>query len=206
MKKSKALTAQGIAKGLQSLHSLLSFFNITNDLIVQQHIHTGPSGIAYFPMEGACQDPVYNTWHILYMRQMVLTHLQQFHAETLTKSYHLYLKQIDRTQQEKRNKYIHDNRPKDPQKANLVLLKRSSNSKYTRNNSDLVRQWDNQFTKELLKMLEQYFGRYFNILLLSDQDEFYMNCFACQAQLISTAKVLIGEISLGKIAHISLLS
>lgn len=169
-KNTPAMTNHGLAKGLQSLQIMLDFFNITNELIVQQHVH---SKVAYLPMEGACQDPVFNTWHVLFMRDVVLRHLaQQPMAAAAPKDFASHIP--------------------GSKKKHMVVLRRSSYSKFTRNGADLVRQWDESFQTKLLTMLSEWFGADYAIHLLSDQDERYMNCFACQAQLLSTATVLVG--------------
>lgn len=40
-----------------------------NRLIIHKHVHAKE---VYLPMEGGCQDPVYNTWQILHMRKVFM--------------------------------------------------------------------------------------------------------------------------------------
>lgn len=148
-------------------------------------------------MEGGCQDPVYNTWHILHMRSVVMKELARREGE-LQESYRHYLREKKQQRLVYANSPLllppHDNNnnKKKKRKGYLVVLRRSSNSKFTRNNSDLVRQWNDRFTRLLLQELQSRLGHLYHILLLSDQDEFFMNCFLCQAWIASKANILIG--------------
>jgi hypothetical protein len=66
-KKKKHITQAGLTAGLAGLKPFMEFVGLSMDrIIVQQHIQADE---VWYPMEGGCQDPVYNTWHILYMRK-----------------------------------------------------------------------------------------------------------------------------------------
>jgi hypothetical protein len=132
-------------------------------------------------MEGACQDSIYNTWHLLYMREMVYQHF------TRVNTFSRISTMVSR---------VVLNDVYDSNKHTMLLLKRSSLSQHTRNGFDLVRQWSTVFTDKLTLALLKAFGWKYNLMLLSDQDEEYMNCFECQAYLFSKTDVLIGAYSL----------
>jgi len=73
----------------------------------------------------------------------------------------------------------------------MVLLKRSANSRHTRNKNDLVRQWSDAFAGQLLSSLQVAFPRY-RVVLFSDRNETLMTCHACQIRAVAQADVLIG--------------
>eukprot|EP00981_Chlorochromonas_danica_P002296 scaffold440_cov277-Ochromonas_danica.AAC.30 len=140
-KKNSQLTLEGLNKGLQSLQLFLSFFNITNPILLQQNLYSSGSGggVVYLPMEGGCQDPVYNTWHILHMRSVVMKELAKREGE-LQERYNHYLREVKKRQQQR---LVYANLPlllppqnkekekRKKKKGYLVVLKRSSNSKFT---------------------------------------------------------------------------
>lgn len=127
-------------------------------LIVHKHVYAEE---VYLPMEGGCQDPVYNTWQILHMRQ-------------------LFMQLVG----------VSDVIPRE-RKPVMLLLKRSSRSKHTRNGNDLVRQWNDAFTERLLSHLQETFPTY-NVVLYSDRNETMMRCYACQIRAFAAADVLVG--------------
>lgn len=137
-------------------------------LIVQQHVFARE---IYFPMEGGCQDPVYNTWQILHMRNHFLSNLgfsmSHIHSSARDKEDHSSSRDV------------------------MLVLKRSSNSKHTRNNQDLVRQWSDSFTELLLSSLQDAFPT-FEVRLFSDRNVSLMSCHGCQIREFANAKVLIG--------------
>jgi len=127
-------------------------------LVVHKHVYAEE---AYLPMEGGCQDPVYNTWQILHMRKLFMQSLG-----------------------------LVDSSPKG-RKPVMLLLKRSSGSKHTRNGHDLVRQWNDEFTEKLLVNLQTTFPTY-NVVLYSDRNDTMMRCYGCQIRAFAEADVLIG--------------
>lgn len=73
----------------------------------------------------------------------------------------------------------------------MLLMKRSTGAKHTRNAEDLVRQWSVSFTNRLLEALRVQFEEY-DLKLFSDTDEELMGCHACQVRAFAEADVLIG--------------
>ena len=135
------------------------------------HTHVFADEI-YLPMEGACQDPVFNTWQILNMRQLFLEKARINPWELRHKQKNLGLGS--------------------PGTKKMVLVKRSKNAKHTRNSHDLVRQWSDAFTKSIMESLQKAFGHIFSVHLLSDRNTTFMGCHACQISLVADADVLIG--------------
>ena len=128
-------------------------------------------------MEGGCQDPVYNTWQILHMRQLFLRTL----PATITKPATTTTTGTTTTGTTTNNLPL----------PVMLLLKRSAGAKHTRNGHDLVRQWNDQFTLTLQRALKQRFPTY-NIIIYSDKNETLMKCYSCQIEQFASAKVLIG--------------
>lgn len=158
--KKPAQTLSGIRHGLMSMKPLMEMAGLSMDrLIVHKHVFAKD---VYFPMEGGCQDPVYNTWQILRMRSLFLTKLGYSPTEVLT------------------------TKPR-----TILLMKRSSRAKHTRNNHDLVRQWSDEFTEEIVKALESTFSD-LKVVLFSDRNISLMSCHSCQIQQFAEANVLIG--------------
>lgn len=137
-------------------------------LVVHRHVYADE---IYLPMEGACQDPVYNTWQILNMRRVFLNKL----------------------------KIVHTNETSSNRKRQMVLIKRSVGAKHTRNNHDLVRQWSDVFTNKLLTELRERFPSY-DVALFSDKNVTLMNCHSCQIEAVAHADVLVGVHGAG-LAH-----
>lgn len=73
----------------------------------------------------------------------------------------------------------------------MLLMKRSTGAKHTRNANDLVRQWSAAFTERLMSALRKQFPEY-ELKLFSDTDEQLMGCHACQVRAFAEADVLIG--------------
>jgi Glycosyltransferase 61 len=73
----------------------------------------------------------------------------------------------------------------------MLLMKRSTGAKHTRNANDLVRQWSADFTERLMSALRSQFPEY-DLKLFSDTDELLMGCHACQVRAFAEADVLIG--------------
>lgn len=74
----------------------------------------------------------------------------------------------------------------------MMLMKRSVGSKHTRNNQDLVRQWSDSFTSNLLDELRKEFKNNFKIILFSDRNFTMMKCHECQMKVFYDASVVIG--------------
>lgn len=245
VKNSMKATNKGLRQGLQAIQPMLEAIGISMDrLIIHKHIYARE---IYLPMEGACQDPVYNTWQLLYMRQYFLNKLKlqqkqpndDYHtssttsttststitstastspdalsnisiamnsssssSSTLTSNHHDNISDSienntssslgidDNNNSEHRQHHQHHNHH--PAKPIMLLLKRSSNSRHTRNGHDLVRQWNNDFTMILMNELQRKFIDHYDIRLYSDRNESVMKCFECQIQIFHEAKVLIG--------------
>lgn len=169
-KNKKAVTQAGLEEGMRSVQLFARFFGLDpTRFLVHQHIHAKE---VYLPMEGACQDAVFNTWHVLHMRSLAL---QQLHMEE------------ERTRSTNRL----TSPPHSAYRPVIVLLKRSATSAHTRNKFDLVRQWSEAFTDKLFAALQTTFPA-FDIVLYSDRNDTLMTCFACQVKLLARADVLIG--------------
>jgi hypothetical protein len=100
-------------------------------LVIHQHVYANE---VYLPMEGGCQDPVYNTWQILTMRKLFMKKLK------ISDQINYNIKPV------------------------MMLMKRSSSSKHTRNGHDSVRQWSQDFTNRIIEALKIKFPKY-NIIL-----------------------------------------
>lgn len=84
----------------------------------------------------------------------------------------------------------------------MALLKRSSNSRHTRNKSDLVRQWSDAFAARIIQALSEAFPMY-RVVLFSDRDEALMMCHECQIRSVSEADVLIGSTFFSPLLNLS---
>lgn len=158
-KRGKAATEQGLRQGLQAIKPMMELVGLSMDrLVVHKHVFAQE---VYLPMEGGCQDPIYNTWQILHMRQLFMHSLGLSDTKSVTS------------------------------KPVMLLLKRSSGSKHTRNGHDLVRQWNDDFTSSVLSALQVQFPSY-EVKLYSDRNETLMRCYGCQISAFAEASVLIG--------------
>jgi hypothetical protein len=127
-KKNAEITLAGLEHGLQALKPLFELAGLSmSRLIVHTHVAADE---VYLPMEGACQDPVFNTWQILTMRKLFMDKLGL------------------------RDERVAGVRPV------MTLVKRSSNAKHTRNGHDSVRQWSDAFANKILTALQQAFPLY----------------------------------------------
>ena len=159
VKKRPEITKAGLEHGLQSLRPFMALLGLSmSRLVVHNHVRAEE---AFLPMEGACQDPVFNTWQILSMRNLLMTRLG-LHDDSAGKKAPV-----------------------------MMLIKRSSNAKHTRNGHDSVRQWSDGFAQELLGQLQLAFPS-FRLVLFSDRNETLMRCAACQIQAFAETDVLIG--------------
>jgi len=110
-------TKGGLAKGLRAMEPLMRLVNISmSRLVVHKNVYANE---VYLPMEGGCQDPVYNTWHLLYMRE-------QF----------MQLAGLDPTLQ-KREIDMRASTERMPRPV-MMLIKRTHGSAHTRNRSLVV--------------------------------------------------------------------
>jgi hypothetical protein len=168
-KNNQKLTESGLRYGLLTLKPFMDIIGLSmNRLVVHRHVYADE---IYLPMEGACQDPVYNTWQILNMRRVFLDKLNVVHTrDTYSKT-----------------------------KRQMILIKRSVGTKHTRNNHDLVRQWSDVFTDRILVALRESFTSY-DVTLFSDKNVTLMNCHFCQIEAFAHADVLVGVHGAG-LAH-----
>jgi hypothetical protein len=120
----------------------------------------------YLPRYGGCQDPVYNTWEILTMREYFLSVPPT--TPLLT-------------------------RPPDnaPRKPLILLMTRSPNTGFGRNKGDPVRQWSPEFITRFKAQLIANFPSY-EVKIFSDTDADVMGCLSCHAQIFSAADILVG--------------
>ena len=69
-KKKDYITQAGLAHGLQSIRPFFELVGLDmGRIVVHKHVHADE---VYLPMEGGCQDPVYQTWPILHMRKVFM--------------------------------------------------------------------------------------------------------------------------------------
>jgi len=157
--------------GLRNMKPLMKMVGLNPDrLILHSDIYADE---VYLPMEGACQDPVYNTWSILKLRKLLIeTTMQASESNQALKN---TIQRISSSS---------DHRPV------MTLIKRSW-SKFTRNKRDNIRQWNEAFGFNLTTALQIAFPQY-RVLLYSDTDEEVMNCMQCQIYWASISDVLIG--------------
>lgn len=174
-------TEDGLRQGLKALMLMLAPYGISSDrIVIHKHVFARE---VYFPMEGACQDPVYNTWMILTMRKMVMTRLNlNLNQDSLLVSNKQAASSSSSQQQQQQTK---------TKKKVMLLLKRSANSQHSRNRFDLVRQWSDEFTLHIVQTLQLTFPQY-EVRLYSDRDKKLMTCFDCQVTQFAEASVLIG--------------
>jgi hypothetical protein len=106
-----------------------------------------------------------------------------FENDFFSNNYHQYQNAVNN----KNNEYLEQK----SNKPTILLLKRSSVSKHTRNRFDSVRQWSDSFANSIFIALKNTFPQ-FNIILLSDKNDTLMTCYSCQIKLFHTVDVLIG--------------
>jgi hypothetical protein len=125
----------------------------------------------YLPRYGGCQDPVYNTWEILTMRQHFLSLLPSLapvpasHAPPSSSS--------------------------SSPKPVILLMTRSPVTGFGRNKGDPVRQWSPEFISRFQEQLSASFPSY-EVRIFSDTDSAVMSCLPCHAKIFSEADILIG--------------
>lgn len=150
----------------------------------------------YLPSEGACQDPVHNTWQILTMRHQVLNKLNLIsgvhsfeHTSSKDISGTLTDSAANNADTDDENASLeHSGTQKKPV---LLLIKRSKRSTSTRQRKDGFRQWSDEFTSNMIVLLKETFPRY-QIKLYSDMDSELMNSVPKQIALFHEAAVVIG--------------
>jgi hypothetical protein len=118
---------------------------------------------AFMPREGGCQDPGYNAWEIVTMRERFLK-----------------IAEIDDSggDVESRKRYI-------------VLIVRSD-YKFTNNKSDYRRWWPEKDLLVLIEELRRSFPTH-EIKIFSDRDEELMTCIKCHIELFYRADIVIGH-------------
>jgi len=166
VKKRPDITKAGLEHGLQSLRPFMELLGLDMGRLVV-HSHVAAEEV-FLPMEGACQDPVFNTWQILNMRRLFMDRLGLGESSAESSA-----------DKKKKGQPV------------MMLMKRSSNAKHTRNGHDSVRQWSDGFAQDLLGQLQLAFPS-FRLVLFSDRNETLMRCAACQIQAFAEADVLVG--------------
>jgi hypothetical protein len=121
----------------------------------------------YLPRYGGCQDPVYNTWELLAMREFFLSLPPPLSPPPQTA--------LNST----------------PRKPVILLMSRSPSSGFGRNKGDPVRQWSPEFVSRFEEQLRSNFPSY-EVRVFSDTDATVMGCLSCHAQIFSAADVLVG--------------
>ena len=127
-KKNPEVTLAGLKSGLEALQPFMDMVGLSMMRLVV-HTHVSADEV-YLPMEGACQDPVYNTWQILTMRRLFMSQLG-----------------------------LSDDRAPSAQPV-MTLIKRSANARATRNGFDSVRQWSDGFAGKIVAKLKAAFPKY----------------------------------------------
>jgi hypothetical protein len=156
---------------MRSVYLFADFFRLRRSrFIIHRHIYAKE---LYLPMEGACQDPVFNAWHILHMREMIGKKLRLSSMQQTT------------------NRIIQPPASMKKYRPVIVLMRRSATSQHTRNKHDLARQWNDGFLDRLLIALRTSFPS-FQVHVYNDRNETLMTCFTCQVETIAKADVLIG--------------
>eukprot|EP00605_Chrysophyceae_sp_TOSAG23-4_P001612 GSChrysophyteH1.ASY1.ANO1.1772.1 assembled CDS len=178
-KKNERITQAGLEAGLKGLRLFLDYVGLdATRLVVHKHVY---AKTAWLPMEGGCQDPIYNTWYILYMRKFFFNKIgiDSMNAASLRGlEMDKYTMDTEGTKQ-KRKRPI------------MLLMKRSANTKHTRNGFDSVRQWTDEFAHMTLDALKEAFPS-FDVQLYSDRNTTLMHCLECQIRSFAQASVLIG--------------
>jgi hypothetical protein len=119
---------------------------------------------AFMPREGGCQDPGYNAWEIVTMRERFLK-----------------IAEIDDSgggDVESRKRYI------------VVIVR--SDYKFTNNKSDYRRWWPEKDLLVLIEELRRSFPTH-EIKIFSDRDEELMTCIKCHIELFYRADIVIGH-------------
>lgn len=154
------------AKGLAFMEPYMAFVGLSMDrLVVHRHVYASK---VYLPMEGGCQDPVYNTWQILNMRR-------------------LFMKKSGLDPDE----LGVDWRTRKSRRPVMMLIKRSFGATHTRNHGDLVRQWSDTFTDFITESLQRTFPSY-KVVLFSDKNMAMMSSIKNQVIAVNRASVMIG--------------
>jgi hypothetical protein len=158
----KKRTRAALAFAMQSIMPLLELAGIPSErLLMQTSVYADE---VYLPMEGACQDPVFNTWQLLYMRQFFMSKLNL-------------------------DPWATGRVP--GKKPILMLVSRSPSSRHTRNHADLVRQWNPAFISTLTDRLRSAFPEC-DVELFADTNYTLMSSQANQIVKAAHADVLIG--------------
>lgn len=189
----KRTTQAGLEQGRRFMRPFMDLVGLSMDrLIIHQNIY---AQTAYLPMEGACQDPVYNTWTILHMRRLFM------HKLGLESTMPPYPRRPSSAADKKGRGSASSSTsvvtsPSAVSSSSsspplMLVLRRSSTSKHTRNKHDLVRQWTDEFTARLLGDFQRTFPSY-TVREFSDQNNTLMQCIGCQIQTVAPADVLIG--------------
>ena len=141
---------------------LLSLKGITSDRLINGTVHANH---AYVPREGGCQDPGYNAWEVVSMRERLLKMAKILEPPTSPAMAVL-------------RRYI------------VVIVR--SDFKFTNNKSDYRRWWSEVDLQAMIEELKRTFPAH-EVKLFSDRDEKLMKCIACHVDLFYHADIVIGH-------------
>ena len=142
-------------------HNYFPLEGITSDRLINGTVHANQ---AYVPREGGCQDPGYNAWEVVSMRERLLK-IADIH-ESPTSSAAV-------------------------QKRHIVVVVRSD-YKFTNNKSDYRRWWSESDLQLMIEELKRTFPAH-EIRMFTDRDEKLMRCIACHVDLFYHADIVIGH-------------
>lgn len=157
-------TKMKLGSALSRLRPLLSLLNISSSrLVVHKNVYASE---VYLPMEGGCMDPVYNTWHLLHMRRMLMR-----------------LAGLDPMLGSRRKQLLSGStRPV------MMLVERYYGQ---RTNKEVYRTWSADYVAAMASAMKVMFPS-FDVIVLSDEDEQLMNCHLCQIRMFERTDVLVG--------------
>ena len=157
--------AYSTKKGLQyMMRTLKRFFRQVGidieRLVVHKNVYAEQ---VYFPSSAACQDPVYNTWSLLKMREYTLESLKA------------------------RKRYVSE----DNRRMILLLARMNAEAKNFTRNAGRERTWEVGFLTEIKREIERNLPGY-RVEVFDDSNVKLMKCNACQLRLFQEAYVLVG--------------
>jgi hypothetical protein len=186
MRKSIRFQKLGLLPILDILGLSLDRFIFRKNVIAQE---------VFLPSEGACQDPVHNTWQLLTMRHMVLSKLD------LYSGVHSFERPSDAGDAQgivselDKSTHVDDDQGAESghtqKRPIMLLIKRSKHSTSTRQRKDGFRQWSDGFTSNIVVLLKETFPQY-QVKLFSDMDKELMDSVPKQIALFHRAAVVIG--------------
>jgi len=129
-------------------------------LVVHKNVYADQ---VFFPTSAACQDPVYNTWSLLKMREYILKSLKSG-----------------------KRSVSQDNR-----RMILLLARMNSKAKIFTRNAVRERTWEVEFLTEIKTEIARSLPGY-RVEVFDDSNIKLMKCNACQLRLFQEAYALIG--------------